>query len=103
MIARLIPVQIILPKGLPVEVHLCHHQVSPPICSGRVHYKELLVELINRCHGDPAVLFSLAEMKAELQRWNVPIPTRKPDEPEPVYAQRLRMVSDIIGIKTQRV
>lgn len=62
-----------------------------------------MVELINRCHGDPAVLFSPAEMKAELQRWNIAIPTRKPEEPEPVYAQRLRMVSDIISIKTQQV
>uniref|UniRef100_A0A669DPZ8 Si:dkey-181m9.8 n=1 Tax=Oreochromis niloticus TaxID=8128 RepID=A0A669DPZ8_ORENI len=59
------------------------------------HYKERLVELINRCRADPAVLFSLAEIKAELQRWHVTVPTRKPDEPEPLYTHRLRMVSDI--------
>ena len=70
-------------------------ETSPLICSVRAHYKERLVELINRCHGDPAVLFSPAEMRAELQRWNVAVPTRKPDEPEVLYAHRLRMVSDI--------
>ncbi|KAM9321716.1 E3 ubiquitin-protein ligase RNF31 isoform 2-T2 [Pholidichthys leucotaenia] len=55
------------------------------------HYKERLVELINHYRADPAVLFSSAEMKAELQRWNIVIPTRKTDEPEPLYADRLRM------------
>lgn len=69
-----------------------------------MHYKERLVQLINRCHGDPAVLFSLAEMRAELQRWNAALPTRKQDEPERLYAHRLRLVSDIISITmmTQR-
>uniref|UniRef100_A0A3Q3R856 Uncharacterized protein n=1 Tax=Monopterus albus TaxID=43700 RepID=A0A3Q3R856_MONAL len=62
------------------------------------HYKERLVDLINRCQADPAILFSLAEMTAELQRWNIAVPTRKPDEPEPLYARRLRMVSDIINL-----
>lgn len=55
------------------------------------HYKERLVELINRCHADPAVLFSPAEMKAELQRWHFAVPTRRADEPESLYAQRLRL------------
>lgn len=53
------------------------------------HYKERLVELIHRCHGDPAVLFSLTEMRAELQRWHVAAPSRKPDEAEQLYARRL--------------
>uniref|UniRef100_A0A3Q3XF07 Uncharacterized protein n=1 Tax=Mola mola TaxID=94237 RepID=A0A3Q3XF07_MOLML len=57
----------------------------------RVHYKERLVELINCFHGDPVVLFSTAEMKAELQRWNIAVPIRTPDEPEPLYAHRLRL------------
>lgn len=70
---------------------------SPSICSIRLHYKECLVELINRCRADPAVLFSPAEMMAELQRWHVAVPTRKPEEPEPLYMHRLRMVSDIIS------
>lgn len=56
------------------------------------HYKERLVELINRCHADPVVLFSEAEMEAELQRWHVAVPTRKPDEPEPLRTHRLRLV-----------
>lgn len=64
------------------------------MCSGRLHYKERLVELLNRCHADPAVLFSPAEMIAELQRWHVAVPTRKPDEPEPLYTHRLRLVSN---------
>ncbi|CAJ1073219.1 E3 ubiquitin-protein ligase RNF31 [Xyrichtys novacula] len=64
---------------------------APPEFRGycQSHYKERLVELINRCRGDPAVLFSVAEMKAELQRWLVEVPTRKPDEPELAYTQRL--------------
>lgn len=57
----------------------------------QMHYKERLVELINRCCADPAVLFSPAEMMAELQRWNVATPTRKPEEPEPLYTHRLRL------------
>lgn len=51
------------------------------------------MELINRCRADPAVLFSPAEMIAELKRWHVAVPTRKPDESEPLYAHRLRLVS----------
>uniref|UniRef100_A0A3Q0R5N5 Si:dkey-181m9.8 n=1 Tax=Amphilophus citrinellus TaxID=61819 RepID=A0A3Q0R5N5_AMPCI len=62
----------------------------------RSHYKERLVELINRCRADPAVLFSLAEIKAELQRWHITMPTRNPNEPEPLFTHRLRLVSDII-------
>lgn len=71
----------------------------PPVCFGRVHYKERLVELINRCGCDPAVLFSAAEMKAELQRWNIGVPTRQPDEPEALYAHRLRIVSDTTRVE----
>ncbi|MED6295607.1 hypothetical protein CHARACLAT_033548, partial [Characodon lateralis] len=63
-------------------------------CQG--HYKERLVELINRCCADPAVLFTPAEMIAELQRWSVAVPIRRPEEPDLLYAHRLRLVSDII-------
>uniref|UniRef100_A0A3B5MQT8 Uncharacterized protein n=1 Tax=Xiphophorus couchianus TaxID=32473 RepID=A0A3B5MQT8_9TELE len=62
----------------------------------QAHYKERLVEQINRCGADPAVLFSPAEVIAELRRWSVVVPTRKPEEPEPLYAHRLRLVSDSI-------
>lgn len=51
------------------------------------------MELINRCRADPAVLFSPAETVAELRRWHVAVPTRKPDESEAAFAQRLRLVS----------
>ncbi|XP_060941106.1 E3 ubiquitin-protein ligase RNF31 isoform X2 [Limanda limanda] len=57
----------------------------------RLHYKEHLVELIHCRRADPAVLFDVAEMTAELQRSHVAVPTRKPEEPEPLYAQRLRL------------
>ncbi|XP_008335691.1 E3 ubiquitin-protein ligase RNF31 isoform X3 [Cynoglossus semilaevis] len=57
----------------------------------RSHYKEVLVEHINRCHADPAVLFSIQELMSELQRWKVPVPTRRADELEQAYAQRLRL------------
>ncbi|XP_073347595.1 E3 ubiquitin-protein ligase RNF31 isoform X2 [Pagrus major] len=69
----------------------------------QVHYKERLVELINRRHGDPAVLFSPAEMTVELQRWNVAVPTRKPDEPEVLYAHRLLMtLTNRVPLRKQR-
>lgn len=58
-----------------------------------MHYKERLVELINRLGCDPAVMLSPAEMRAELQRWNQAVPSRGPQEAEPQYAQRLRLVS----------
>ncbi|XP_014868041.1 PREDICTED: E3 ubiquitin-protein ligase RNF31-like isoform X1 [Poecilia mexicana] len=58
----------------------------------QAHYKERLVEQINRCGADPAVLFSPAEVIAELRRWSVVVPTRMPEEPEPLYAHRLRLV-----------
>lgn len=67
---------------------------SPPIFPGRVHYKERLVELVNHFRCDPVVLFSPAEMRAELQRWNVVVPSKSLDEPEPLYVHRLRLVSD---------
>lgn len=74
---------------------MCVVLEAPPLSPDRSHYKERLVELINRYRADPAVLFSLAEIKVELQRWHVAVPTRKPEEPEPLYTHRLRMVSDI--------
>ncbi|XP_023116809.1 E3 ubiquitin-protein ligase RNF31 isoform X3 [Amphiprion ocellaris] len=69
----------------------------------RLHYKEYLVELINRYRVDPAVLFSLAEMTAELQRWQVAVPTRKPDEPEGLYTHRLRLtLTNSVPLRKQR-
>lgn len=69
----------------------------------QLHYKERLVELINRCRADPVVLFSPGEMVAELQRWHVAVPTRKPEEPEPLYAHRLRLtLTNSIPLRKQR-
>lgn len=56
-----------------------------------------MVELINRCRADPAVLFSPSEMISELQRWQVPVPTKNAEETELLYAHRLRLVNDIIN------
>ncbi|XP_029970898.1 E3 ubiquitin-protein ligase RNF31 [Salarias fasciatus] len=66
---------------------------APPECRGycQLHYKERLVDLINRCRADPAVLFGPAEISAELQRWQVAVPSRRADEPEPLYTHRLRL------------
>ncbi|XP_068998295.1 E3 ubiquitin-protein ligase RNF31 isoform X1 [Embiotoca jacksoni] len=69
----------------------------------QLHYKERLVELINRCRADPVVLFNVPEMMAELQRWHVAVPTRKPDEPELLYAHRLRMtLTNSVPLRKQR-
>ncbi|KAI9540676.1 hypothetical protein NQZ68_038726 [Dissostichus eleginoides] len=67
-------------------------RAAPPQYRGycESHFKECLVQLINRCRGDPAVLFSVAEMGAELQRWGVAVPTRRAEEAEPEYTERLR-------------
>ncbi|KAM9459397.1 uncharacterized protein ACWYII_011014 isoform 3-T3 [Salvelinus alpinus] len=55
-----------------------------------LHYKECLVELINRSHADPAVLFDVAEMLAELQRWHIPVPQKNLQDSEALYVQHLR-------------
>ncbi|XP_019964990.1 E3 ubiquitin-protein ligase RNF31 isoform X6 [Paralichthys olivaceus] len=68
----------------------------------RLHYKEHLVELINCCGADPAVLFNVAEMTAELQRCQVAVPIRKPDELEPLYAHRLRLEATTLAAETSR-
>lgn len=52
------------------------------------------MELINRLGCDPVVVLSPAEMRAELQRWNQAVPARRPEEAEPLYLHRLRLVSD---------
>lgn len=51
------------------------------------------MELINHYGCDPAVLFTGAEIRAELQRWGVAIPTRQQNEAEALYGRRLQMVS----------
>lgn len=57
----------------------------------QVHYKEHLVELINHYGCDPAMLFTSAEIRAELQRWGVAVPTRQPEEAVALYGRRLQM------------
>lgn len=52
------------------------------------------MELVNHFRCDPVVLFSPAEMRAELRRWNVAVPPKSLDEPEPLYLHRLRQVRD---------
>ncbi|XP_026170416.1 E3 ubiquitin-protein ligase RNF31 isoform X2 [Mastacembelus armatus] len=69
----------------------------------QLHYKERLVELINRCRADPAVLFSPAETMAELHRWHIALPTRKPDEPEPLFSHRLYLaLTNSVPLRKQR-
>ncbi len=41
----------------------------------RVHYKECLVELINNNALDPVVLLDGVELRAEMDRWKVPVQT----------------------------
>lgn len=89
---RLLPVRPVLPVPAATLSH-AFSSASPPACPGRVHYKERLVELINGLGCDPALLMSPAEMRAELQRWNQDVPARGPEEAEPQYEHRLRLVS----------
>ncbi|KAJ8011103.1 hypothetical protein DPEC_G00054710 [Dallia pectoralis] len=69
-----------------------------------LHYKERLVELINVRHADPAVLYDMAEMLAELQRWHIPVPPKNPKEPEELHIQRLRQIlTQKIGLKDNQL
>uniref|UniRef100_A0A673FGR6 Si:dkey-181m9.8 n=1 Tax=Sinocyclocheilus rhinocerous TaxID=307959 RepID=A0A673FGR6_9TELE len=58
-----------------------------------VHYKECLVELINNNALDPVVLLDGVELRAEMDRWKVPVPDKQPLEPDQRYEDRLRQVS----------
>ncbi|KAI4874674.1 hypothetical protein NFI96_034602, partial [Prochilodus magdalenae] len=55
-----------------------------------LHYKECLVELINQNGLDPVVLFEEPELRAELDRWKVPIPEKQPHDR--FYNERLRQI-----------
>lgn len=59
----------------------------------RLHYKECLVELINNNALDPVVLLDGTELRAEMNRWKVPVPDKQPLEPDQRYEDRLRQVS----------
>ncbi|XP_067831514.1 uncharacterized protein si:dkey-181m9.8 isoform X2 [Heptranchias perlo] len=56
----------------------------------KIHYKQCLVELINKNSLDPAVLYSKKEMLMELQRWGITIPNQHVNELEEQFIQRLR-------------
>lgn len=88
---RLLPVRPVLP--VPPSAQSPSALQTPPTSPTRGHYKERLVELINRLGCDPVVVFSPAEVRAELQRWNQEAPPRGGEEAEPEYLQRLRLVS----------
>ncbi|XP_078072185.1 uncharacterized protein LOC144495711 [Mustelus asterias] len=55
-----------------------------------IHFKQFLVELINKNSLDPAVLYSQEEILMELQRWGVTIPDQQVNEQEEQFTQRLR-------------
>ncbi|XP_065132453.1 uncharacterized protein [Paramisgurnus dabryanus] len=57
-----------------------------------LHYKECLVELINKNALDPLVLFDGAELRAELCRCKVPVPEKQPLETDQRYEDRLRQI-----------
>ncbi|XP_053544638.1 uncharacterized protein si:dkey-181m9.8 isoform X2 [Ictalurus punctatus] len=57
-----------------------------------LHYKECLVELINQNRLDPAVLLEGPELRAELDRWKIPVPEKQPLESDKTYKERLRQM-----------
>ncbi|XP_067887783.1 E3 ubiquitin-protein ligase lubel [Heterodontus francisci] len=57
----------------------------------KIHFKQFLVELINKNSLDPAILYSKEEMLTELQRWGVTSPNQHVDEQEEQFTQRLRI------------
>lgn len=76
-----------------VKEEACGRQAFPEY-SGycTLHYKEVLVELINSNGLDPVVLLDGAELRAEMDRWKVPLPERHPLEPDQRYDDRLRQI-----------
>ncbi|XP_022534877.2 uncharacterized protein si:dkey-181m9.8 isoform X1 [Astyanax mexicanus] len=57
-----------------------------------LHYKECLVELIKQNGLDPVVLFTEPELRAELDRWKIPVPEKQPPESDRLYSDRLRQI-----------
>ncbi|GCB69913.1 uncharacterized protein [Scyliorhinus torazame] len=55
-----------------------------------IHFKQLLVEQINKDSLDPAVLYNKEEMLTELQRWGVTIPKEQVNEQVEQFTHRLR-------------
>ncbi|CAB1325744.1 unnamed protein product [Coregonus sp. 'balchen'] len=51
-----------------------------------------------------AVLFDVAEMLAELQRWHIPVPQKNPQEPEALYVQHLRQtLTRMVGLRDNKL
>ncbi|XP_075069817.1 E3 ubiquitin-protein ligase RNF31-like isoform X2 [Mixophyes fleayi] len=60
--------------------------------SDEVDHKELLVRIINANSLDSVDLYTEAEMKVELQRWNITIPENSGDDSQETYLQKLKMI-----------
>ncbi|TRY84160.1 hypothetical protein DNTS_026055, partial [Danionella cerebrum] len=58
-----------------------------------VHYKELLVELINANGLDPVVLLDSTELRTEMERWKVPVPDRQPSEKDQQLKEQVVLTS----------
>ncbi|XP_041046522.1 uncharacterized protein si:dkey-181m9.8 isoform X2 [Carcharodon carcharias] len=67
-----------------------HSSVKGYLGFCKIHFKQFLVEIINKNSLDPAVLYSKEEMLMELQRWGVAIPNQHMNELEEQFTQRLR-------------
>lgn len=50
------------------------------------------MELINQNRLDPVVLFEGPELRAELDRWRIPVPEKQSLESDKIYKERLRQV-----------
>lgn len=59
----------------------------------RVHYKEYLVDLINRSNIDPVTIMLEDDLHILLRRWEKPIPDRLGTETDAQYRTRLIQVS----------
>ncbi|KAI5616909.1 hypothetical protein C0J50_23497 [Silurus asotus] len=64
-----------------------------------LHYKECLVELINQNRLDPVVLYDGPELRAELDRWKIPVLEKQALESDKIYTARLRqMLIERVGL-----
>lgn len=50
------------------------------------------MELINQNRLDPVVLLEGPELRAEMDRWKIPVPDKQPLESDKLYMERLRQV-----------
>ena len=75
-----------------LHVYIIHHAALPCSllwCCCRVHYKEYLVDKINKNKLDPVTIYETAQIQRMLERNELPVPEKEDDDTDDQYRQRL--------------